>query len=120
MRQLNRAADITAKLVAIETCRPSQPTLLFNVIKRIQRATAIVLKALAVVTVSTRLSDHVDLGARVSPKLDAVGIGLQPEFLNRFRDNWNSSHRNADIIVVGTVDTEIVIASSLTVHRDTR
>ena len=63
MRQLNRAADITAKLVTIETCRPSQPTLLFNVIKRIQRAAAIVLKALAVESVSTRLGDHIDLCA---------------------------------------------------------
>src|SRR5260370_8393009 len=114
MRQLNRAADITAKLVAVETCRPSQPTLLFNVIKRIQRATAIVLKALAVVTVSTRLSDHVDLGARVSPKLHAVGIGLQPEFLNRFRDTCNDSHRNPHPIVLLTIPPKILLPPSFT------
>ncbi len=97
---------------------PRQAVALLDVVERVQAAAAVELKDVAVEVVGPRLRDDVDLRAGVASELGAVGVGLNLKLAHRLGKDRRGRERHRDVVVVRTVDGEVVVARSLAVGRD--
>ena len=114
----DRSAQAAAGLVLVEPRRAGQAVALVRERHRNQRVALPVFVGFAVESVGAAARDDLELAAAVAAELGGVRLRLHLEFAGGFGSHAIVAEGHAGIVIVDSVQQEIVVAGALPVDGD--